>query len=315
MSRSIFRKIVERFRRPAPKELAGRLLHLTIQPNAGSCEHFYHFMLGYLLPLAAYLVRRRIADDRIILLRSCGPLDRILRELAMPGLLLCERFSHSSIMETMARAPWTEIDKIKGFDFGLVPARRVRYDAEGVGLGMNFLRHRLAAAIDRSTSEIEAVWKGHPRILLIERADPDPFYQSSLAQIKGTANQRRSIGNHAELAAVLAATYPGFRNLKLETLSLAEQAAWFGLTDILVAQHGAALSNILWMRRGTHVIEIDPDTRNSALFRHLAPLFGVSYMRLRQDAGAFGAVPVQDLAGLIAPFAGLVNKPLPIPSQ
>jgi len=312
MSRSIFRKITERFRRPAPKELAGRLLHLTIQPNAGSCEHFYHFMLGYLLPLAAYLAQPGIADDRIILLRSCGPLDRLLRELAMPGLLLCERFSHSSIKEIMARAPWAEIDKIKGFDFGVVSARRVRYDAEGVGLGMNFLRHRLAAAIDYSTREIEAVWKGHPRILLIERADPDPFYYSSLAHLKGSANERRSIGNHAELAAALAAIYPGFRNLKLETLPLAEQAAWFGLTDILVAQHGAALSNILWMRRGTHVIEIDPDSGNSAMFGHLAPLFGVSYVRLRQDAGAFGAVPVQDLAALIAPLAGSVNKPLAI---
>jgi hypothetical protein len=54
------------------------------------------------------------------------------------------------------------------------------------------------------------------------------------------------------------------------------------------------------MRHGTHVIEIDPNTGLSALFSHLARLFGVSYLRLRQDAGAFGPVPVQDLAALIA---------------
>jgi hypothetical protein len=193
MSRSIFK----RFRMHAPNELAGRPLHLTIQPNHGSCEHFYHFMLGYLLPLAAYLVRRGIADDRIILLRTCGPLDRILRELTIPGLLLCERFSHSSIREIMARASWAEIDEIKGFDFGRRSAHRVLYDAEGISVGMNFLRLRLAAAIDCATSQIKAVWNDHPRILLIERADPDPFYQSSLAEVKGTASQRRWIGNHA----------------------------------------------------------------------------------------------------------------------
>jgi capsular polysaccharide biosynthesis protein len=107
---------------------------------------------------------------------------------------------------------------------------------------------------------------------------------------------------------MLAATYPGFHNLKLETVPLAEQAAWFGLTDILVAQHGAGLSNIIWMRHGTHVIEIDPDTGSNTLFSHLAPLFGVSYSRLRQDAGAFGPVPVQDLAALIAPLADSVAK-------
>ena len=90
-----------------------RPLHLTITPNAGSCEHFYHFLLGYLLPLAAYIARRGIAEDRAIILRDCGPLGRILRELALPGLLCCERFTHASIRKTLQHSPWAEIDEIE----------------------------------------------------------------------------------------------------------------------------------------------------------------------------------------------------------
>ena len=236
-----------------------RPLHLTIKTNAGSCEHFYHFLLGYLLPLAAYIARRGIAEDRALILRDCGPLNGILRELALPGLLCCERFTHASIRKSLEHSPWAKTDEIDGFDFGHVPGEEISYDAASIGIGVQFLRRRLASAIETAMIEINSSWPGSPRVLLIERGEADPFYQSSLVELKSAASQRRSIGNHSEVAARLAADYPGFRSVRLETASLAEQVAWFGLTDILVAQHGAALSNIIWMRRGAHVVEIDPD--------------------------------------------------------
>ena len=290
-----------------PASPDSRPLHLTIKTNAGSCEHFYHFLLGFLLPLAAYIVRRGIAEDRAIILRDCGPLDRILRELALPGLLCCERFTHTSIRKSLEHSPWAEIDEIKGFDFGHLPDEKVLYDAVSIGIGVQFLRRRLASAIGTAKIEIKASWTGSPRVLMIERGDADPFYQSSLVELKSSANQRRSIGNHAELAARMAADYPGFRNVRLESASLAEQIAWFGLTDILVAQHGAALSNIIWMRRGAHVVEIVPDTPSGArtLFRRLADVCDVSYTCLRQAAGTFGPVPVEDLAAVVAAAASV----------
>ncbi len=282
-----------------------RLLHLTIKPNAGSCEHYYHFLLGYLLPLAAYIVRRGVAEDRTILLRACGPLDRTLRELALPGLLCCERFTHASIRKHLERSPWAEIDQIDGFDFGHLPGEEIFYDAASIGIGVQFLRRRLACAIETAKTEISASWTGSPRVLMIERGEPDPFYQSSLVEVKSSAGQRRSIRNHGELVARMAADYPGFRSIRLETASLAEQVAWFGLTDILVAQHGAALANIIWMRPNAHVVEIDPDTPSNVntLFRRLAEACEVSYACLRQAAGMFGPVAVEELAALVAAAA------------
>lgn len=304
MIRLTFDKIVRGIGKPTPNHRTSGLLHLTIQTNAGSCEHFYHFMLGYLLPLAAYLAQRGIVDSHVVMLRTCGPLDRMLRELGLSGLLLCEQFTHAGIKDIVARAPWAEIDEISGFDFGRVSAHKVRYDAAGIDSGVNFLHQLLAPAIDTATAEISTSWPSFPRVLMIERGESDPFYQSSLAEIKTSANLRRSISNHAELASALAAVYPGFRNLQIDAAPLVKQIAWFGLADILVAQHGAALSNIVWMRRGTRVVEIAPDmeTNTKALFSQLAQVRGISYSHLRQSTGAFGPVPAQDLAALIAGF-------------
>jgi hypothetical protein len=308
VSDAIINKIARKIMAYGPIGRAARPLHLTIQTNTGSCEHFYHFMLGYLLPLAAYLVRHKIAEDRVMLLRSCGPLDRILQELALPGLLCCEWSTHASIRETLERSSWAEIDEIRGYDFGHLPGEEVLYDGVSIGIGVKSLRRRLASAIEAAAADINASWIGSPRVLMIERGEPDPFYQSCLAEVKSSANQRRSIGNHGELAASMAADYPGFRSIRLETASLAEQVAWFGLTDILVAQHGAALSNIIWMRPGAHVIEIDPDVPSNqrTLFCRLADVCEVTYARLRQAAGPFGPVPVEGLAALVAD-ATLVN--------
>ena len=307
MSDAVFHKIARKIMTYSPNGLAGRPLHLTIKANAGSCEHFYHFILGYLLPLAEYLVRSETAEDRVVLLRSCGPLDRILQELALPGLLCCERSTHASIKDTLERSSWAEIAEIRGFDFGHLPSEEVVYDRECIGVGVKFLRRRLASAIEAATAKINASWTGRPRVLMIERGEPDPFYQSCLAEIKNSANHRRSIANHVELVASMAADYPGFRSIRLETASLAEQVAWFGLTDILVAQHGAALSNIIWMRRGAHVIEINPDVPSNlrTLFCRLADVCEVTYACLRQAAGPFGPVPVEELAALIAAAASV----------
>jgi hypothetical protein len=293
-----------------PTSTDSRPLHLTIKTNAGSCQHFYHFLLGYLLPLAAYIVRRGIPEDRAILLRDCGPLDRILRELALPGLLCCERLTHASIRNTLEHSPWAEMDEIRGFDLSHLPAEEASYDAVSIGIGVQFLRRRLAPAIEKAKTELNASWTGSPRVLMIERGEADLFYESSLVEVKGSANQRRSIGNHAELAARMAADYPGFRSVQLETTSLAEQVAWFGLTDIVVAQHGAALSNIIWMRRGTHVVEIDPDTTSCVrnLFRRLAEVCEVSYACLRQAAGTFGPVPEEELTDLVAAAASVSGR-------
>lgn len=64
----------------------------------------------------------------------------------------------------------------------------------------------------------------------------------------------RGVVNEAE---VLGALLPrGFENVRCETLSLAEQAALFAEAEVVLGPHGAGLSNAVFCRPGTQLIEL-----------------------------------------------------------
>jgi hypothetical protein len=275
------------------------VLHLTINPRSGSCEHFYHFLLGFLLPLAGYLGHHPPAAGGRVLVRSCGPLDRILHEIAFPGVVVQEREAHAAGRSAWRGTPGVELVETQPFDFANEPPDRIVYDAEGLRAGIEIVRDRLGPAIARIRADLTSRWGEGPRLLVIERADPDPYYNSGRAEIARSGAQRRVIANHAELVAALRARVPGCQNVRLESMPLAAQIAWFELADIVVAQHGAALANVVWMRRGAHVVEIDPQM-GSHLFARLAPLAGVSHAFIPQSEGKFGPVSVERVSTLVA---------------
>jgi capsular polysaccharide biosynthesis protein len=71
-------------------------------------------------------------------------------------------------------------------------------------------------------------------------------------------HSRRRIGNEAELSRFLHAE--GFVNVILENHTVREQAALFDQAEIVVGFHGAGMTNVLFCRSGTKVVEIfNPD--------------------------------------------------------
>jgi hypothetical protein len=124
--------------------------------------------------------------------------------------------------------------------------------------------------------------------LLIQRGPALAFYNSERSEQKGSGQDRRSIANHDELYRLLCVDDAHCLNVMPETLSLARQIALFSLADIIIAQHGAALANIVWARPNATVIEILPDTlapvlKDQDLFRNLSRCLGLRYRRIRQD--------------------------------
>ena len=74
----------------------------------------------------------------------------------------------------------------------------------------------------------------------------------------------RSINNHTELSNTLAKEFgPRFCNLTLERSSIYYQYHIFSHAKIVIAQHGAALSNIVFMEPNENhaVIEIRPPAK------------------------------------------------------
>ena len=73
--------------------------------------------------------------------------------------------------------------------------------------------------------------------------------------------------------------------VELETSTFQDQVALFARTRLLVAQHGAALANMLWMAPGAAILEINsepPGGKFHSYFRLLAEACGHRYASVAQ---------------------------------
>jgi Glycosyltransferase 61 len=91
---------------------------------------------------------------------------------------------------------------------------------------------------------------------------------------RALATKRRLL-NEPELIEVLRSL--GFVSITTENLSVAEQARLFENADVVVAPHGAGLTNILFMRPGTLVLELIPILKPKTCYYSLASAMGVRY--------------------------------------
>ena len=87
------------------------------------------------------------------------------------------------------------------------------------------------------------------------------------------ASPLRKLVNEDELIAAL----PDFVPVRLEDLTVAEQICLFHNADIVVAPHGAGLTNIGFSRSGTFLIELMMDSYCNWCYRRLAAINGIHY--------------------------------------
>jgi hypothetical protein len=130
-------------------------------------------------------------------------------------------------------------------------------------------------------------------VLVVDRAPPHPYHQGDgvTAGLSGTT--RRSVPNMAALAEAIGARHPVVM-VRLEDLDLFQQIHLFARAWRVVAQHGAGLANLIWMRKGATVVEIFPDTPESKVQDYFGPLtkvLGLSRAVVPQD-DAHAEVPV-----------------------
>ncbi len=86
---------------------------------------------------------------------------------------------------------------------------------------------------------------------------------------------RRPLFNEA---AVLEALAPfGFDVVDCASLTVTDQRALFASAEIVVAPHGAGLTNIVWARSGTKLVELMPRGHANPCFMDLASQAGVAY--------------------------------------
>jgi hypothetical protein len=225
------------------------VIHLTIKNHHGSVEHYYHFLLGFLVPLVNWYNTHDGAAYPKILIRSCAVLDPLIHDLAIPNLVVLDKEVHRSLaaQTNWDRQPLRHIH-LEGYDDELLfDANLFRNAALDIQkrLGITDLLHPFGTSGDT------------PTIAIIGRRPPHPYYLSSDAEIASAGSMRRSVPNLDEIAEALQ-PIGDVHLIYLEALPFKEQILWFMRADVIVAQHGAALASLIFCRKGTMVIEILP---------------------------------------------------------
>ena len=227
----------------------------------GSVQVFYHFLLGYFAPLALWL--RRTGASRIAV-RDCGPMnvwfeslsDEVDVQIIKPGVALHSIVGHH-----------TRFQAVTGLDH---PHRHKR--------------KKLLAAIAAMRSLVAVETVDSIPILVVDRQTSDDFHSGPESETEMSGAKRRSVPNLAHVCneRLDPACY---RLVDMAHVAPDDQISYASASQILVAQHGAGLTHMVWMPSGSTIIEIHPPLPAEAvdIFRKLATALGHRYERVEQS--------------------------------
>lgn len=182
---------------------------------------------------------------KLLLLRQHGLLDDVLLPADRPAA-----------MDDSLRIVGIEPDRLRSFD----PARPLDVDELTIA-GTDRFRPELLRLVPDACGLTSAA-APHRRIF-ISRAKA----------------ARRRLVNEGDLWPLLAAH--GFDRVHMEELTFADQAALMRETAVLLAPHGAGLTNMMFCPPGLHVIEIADLTFPNPNFYALASALGHGYWLVR----------------------------------
>ncbi|MCP3773534.1 glycosyltransferase family 61 protein [Paenibacillus sp. MZ04-78.2] len=113
---------------------------------------------------------------------------------------------------------------------------------------------------------------------LLKIVRPSPMSGYERIYISRREAKHRRVLNESEVLHVTAAH--GFRDVTLDGMSVADQVRLFYSAKIVVAPHGASLTNIMFCRTGTQVVDIYPPEYMYPCFWHISSYYGLRYSYL-----------------------------------
>ena len=239
----------------------------------GSVQHYYHFMLGYLFPIFRWMDKH---EQTPLSVRDCGPMNawfELVRETHDVDILTVGDVLHILAGDLAPLEVLPGLDDPQTFS-----SRQLRRFA---------LR----------TSEIAAskgVRAQEADVLVSARTTKDSFYTSELSEAPGSGPERRSVPNLDDIVASW--NDDRITSVDMSTLNIYEQIRMHNHARVLIGQHGAGLTSMLWMSPGSAVIEILPPvpTHTQRIFADLARAMGLHYTVISQ-AGLHDPVDADQL--------------------
>lgn len=95
-------------------------------------------------------------------------------------------------------------------------------------------------------------------MLVIDRAPPPAAYLEAGTEVRSGGSARRSVPNMPAIFDAIAARHDAML-VRMEDCTLFEQIFLFSRAWRVVAQHGAALSHLIWARPDAGLVEILPN--------------------------------------------------------
>ncbi|WP_231362276.1 MULTISPECIES: DUF563 domain-containing protein [unclassified Thioalkalivibrio] len=189
--------------------------------------------------------------------------DLLMLRDTLPSSLQPDRF-----LVSHAGAPWQ--DEIL-HRMGIAPEQVTRYaDHERLTADELLVPLRGKGAVGVTPGLVNRIRREvNPRI--------DAPQAGRLLYISRGDSPRRTVTNEAEVRD-LVRRY-GIEVLELSGMSVADQIDLFASARLVVATHGAGLTNLMWCQEGTTVIELLPDRHRNPCFRDIC-----AQRQLRHDA-------------------------------
>ena len=167
----------------------------------------------------------------------------------------------ATLLERGLDAVWGAYDRPRPRLLAVGPATSLRPDRLILPLNVAETGYYLgrSLALLRGLAPRAAAPGPMPSALYVDRSD------SSTRPLQNEAAIRRALGER------------GFTPIRLTGLDLDTQALLFASAQVIVAPHGAGLTNILFARPGARVIELMPDRLANWCYRRLAAMLGLHY--------------------------------------
>lgn len=254
----------------------------------GSVTHYYHFFFGALIPLIEYYLEN--LNKKFVIRSDIGPMKRILCELP---LILLEFVGPSySNGHAIAHDDKSLGIKIKSEETALPSYDKFNsmwYDDKYVPQLPKLTALKILDFFKNTIPDYISSIETFP-IIIIQRGN-EPYYSKSVDNSRSaiyatSGNTRRSILNHDELMQRIQSKYPDIsKNIILEGSSIYYQYHMFKHAKVVVAQHGAALSNVFFMKpHHSTLIEISPPWSKALKhFSNLADYCDINYMCIDQE--------------------------------
>lgn len=240
----------------------------------GSKEHFWHFLLGYLLPsIHFYFKSKKVGNDNIgihLEYHDCGPLmNPMIKEIAdlmgIPFSISSTNDQQTQVVHKTVYLPRWDIRLVTSIYFVIYNGRynsniriekkdiirfikknlSFRQKAFGINLRRDilFVRNLILDKVNNDTRPESGPY------LFLDRSDAHSFYGAEgKAEIKGYGKSRRALINLEEGCKGFNEAGIHAEVFKPGSYSLLHQIKTFNNAQGVIAIRGAELANLMWMK-------------------------------------------------------------------